>query len=87
MDGSLNALALCLREGLGVRHVVVEAISAQVVNSPSEEFAVSRSELSKVLLAESPRHTPVQQGFHHLMSLACVSIVCTRPPPYRAAPV
>ena len=27
---------------------------------------VRRSQLSEVLLAEGPRHTPAQQGLHHL---------------------
>ena len=33
-DGRLNALALCLFEGLGIRHKVVSALSALEANDP-----------------------------------------------------
>ena len=65
-DSRLNALKLCPLESLGVRHAVVGALSALKANDPEEEVVVHRSELSEVLLAESPSHTPVQQGLHRL---------------------
>ena len=66
MDGRRNAFTLCLLESLGVRHEVIGALSALEANDPQEEVVVCRSEFSEVLLAESPSHTPVQQGIHHL---------------------
>ena len=65
-DGRLHALVLCFLESLGARHQVVSALSALEANDPYEEVVVCRSEISEVLLAESPSHTPVQQGLHHL---------------------
>ena len=61
-DGRLDALALCLLKGLGVRHDVV-CVLALEANGPWEKPVVCRSQLSEVLLAESLR---VQQGFHYL---------------------
>ena len=61
--GRLNAPKLCLLESLGVRHVVVGALSAVEANAPKEEVVVCRSELSEVLLAGSPSHTPVHRDF------------------------
>ena len=65
-DGRLNALAFGLLESLGVRHEVVSALPSLEANDPREEVVVCRSELSEVLLAESPSQTPVQQGLHRL---------------------
>ena len=42
-DGRLDALALCLLEGLGVRHEMVCALSALEANDPQEKFMVRRS--------------------------------------------
>ena len=61
-DSRLNALTLCVLESLGVRHAVVGALSALKANGPQDEVVVCRSELSEVLQAKSPGHTPVQQG-------------------------
>ena len=65
-DSRLNALTLCLLESLGIRHAVVGVLLALKANSPYEEIVVCCWEFSEVLQVESPSHTPVQQGLHHL---------------------
>ena len=65
-DGRFDALASCLLEGLHVRKGgAVGTLSALEAND-SQEDLVRRSEPSKVLLAEGPRHTPVQQSLDYL---------------------
>ena len=64
-NGRLNVLTLRLLGSLGVRHEVAGALSALEANYPWEEVVVCRWELRDALLAESPRHTHVQQGLHH----------------------
>ena len=47
----------------------LQQMSAEIIvmsASVREEHVVCRSQLSHVLHAEGPRHTPVQQGLHHL---------------------
>ena len=63
--GRLDAVALCILEGLGVRYEVARALSALEANDPYEKPVV-RSSLSEVLLTEGLRYTPLQQGPHHL---------------------
>ena len=65
-DGRLDALALCLRMALGVRHEVVCTLSVLETNNTKEKPVVYRSQLSEVLLFEGPRYAPLQQGFHPL---------------------
>ena len=65
-DGRLDALALCLNEGLGVRHEVICALSALEANDPQEKPVVCRSQLSEVLLAEGPSYAPVQLSLIHI---------------------
>ena len=54
-DDRLDALALCLLKGLGVRHKVISALSALEANDPYEKPVVCRSQLTEMLLAEGPR--------------------------------
>ena len=61
-DSRLNAHTLCLLESLGVRHVVVGALSALKANDLWEEVVVCRSEFSQVLQAE-PRSYTRTAGF------------------------
>ena len=72
-DGRLDALALCLLEGCGVRHVV-GALSALDANDAQEESVMRRVQLSEVLLAEGPRYTPVQQGLPSPPPVACAPL-------------
>ena len=68
-DGRLNALAICLLEGLGLRHAVVGVLSAmEATDDPKEELAVRAVENSEVRHAESPPATHLfrQQRLHRL---------------------
>ena len=52
-DRDLDALALCLLEGVGVRHSVVGALPAMDANHPKEELVARPEERSKELHVRS----------------------------------
>ena len=70
-DSRLNALALCVLQGLGIRHAVVGAWSAMEASDSKEELAARAVEHSELFHAESPRRIPRAAASPFPWTLSC----------------
>ena len=61
-----HALAPGFLEGFSVRHILICAVNAVVLNDPQKELVVRHPELPIVSVTRGPRHAPVQQSLHGL---------------------